>query len=133
MYTAFLIAKPYIPPIAKSPTLFDWYVYGDVKEIPAPSSFLSWAWKPVAYILLHGLFSLEGYAAAALSFQYEMVNMVWIGMVFLGNLKCGYYFYRQSVGKDYKVGNKIVEGLRDSVLAWCVLLPTYLYYSGYWS
>jgi len=125
--------KPYIPPVAKLPTLFDWYVYGDVKEIPAPTSFLAWAWKPIVYILLHALLSLEGYAAAALCFQYETMNLIWIGMVLLGNIKCGYYFYRQSWDKDYKVGNKIVEGLRDSALAWCVLIPSYLHCSGYWN
>ena len=132
-YTSFLMLKPYIPPVAKLPTLFDWYVYGDVKEIPAPTSFLTWAWKPVVYILLHALLSLEGYAAAALCFQYETMNLIWIGMVLLGNIKCGYYFYRQSWDKDYKVGNKIVEGLRDSALAWCVLIPSYLHCSGYWN
>lgn len=126
LYLAFLTVKPYTP-LAKYSTLFDWYVYGNTAKPAVSPPFFSWAWKPAAYIFIHMLLSLEGYAAAALSFQYQLVNQVWLFMVFLGTCKCGYLFYYKSAHPEYHEGNKIVAGLRDSCIAWAVVLPTYLY------
>mmetsp|Transcript_20109 Transcript_20109/g.39064 ORF Transcript_20109/g.39064 Transcript_20109/m.39064 type:complete len:301 (-) Transcript_20109:516-1418(-) len=130
-YCLFLIVKPYVPIISKHETLFDWYT-GSVSGVATEPAvdrgrppFLRYAWKPVAYIILHGLFALEGYCAAALCYQYEAVNLAWLAATFLGTVKCSYHFYRASADSSYKPGNKLASGLKDSAGAWILLLPIY--------
>jgi len=128
-----LIVKPWLPVVSQYQTLFDWYT-GSVSTESKPSvahekapkpQFLSYAWKPVAYILMHGLFSLEGYAAAAMCFQYEAVNILWLMLVFVGNVKCAYVFYRSCADPSYGQHNKLAGGLLDSAVSWSLMLPLY--------
>mmetsp|Transcript_15487 Transcript_15487/g.48055 ORF Transcript_15487/g.48055 Transcript_15487/m.48055 type:complete len:409 (+) Transcript_15487:184-1410(+) len=131
----FLLVKPYTP-LAKYEMLFDWYV-GSVasgdnssargKGAKAHDSFLSYAWKPTAYIAVHALLSLEGYAAAALSLRREACFLAWVSLIFALNIKTAFDFYRAGTDPDYSPGNKFVNGLRDSALSWCVILPLFLW------
>jgi len=73
-YLLFLIIKPYTPLRAQE-TLFDWYLSTSVEggaealaevRLNGSPPFLSYAWKPVLYILAHALMSLLGCAASGL-------------------------------------------------------------------
>ena len=89
--------------------------------------FASYAWKPVAYIAAHALFSVEGYCAAALSLRYEAVMLVWVSLIFISNINSAFNFYRASVDESYSPGNKLISGLRDSAVSWAIILPLYWY------
>ena len=136
VHLTILLVKPYSP-LSKYEMLFDWYTgsvagvdgtggRGKAAKKHAPP-FASYAWKPVAYIAAHALFSVEGYCAAALSLRYEAVMLVWVSLIFISNINSAFNFYRASVDESYSPGNKLISGLRDSAVSWVIILPLYWY------
>ena len=136
VHLTILLVKPYSP-LSKYEMLFDWYTgsvagvdgtggRGKAAKKHAPP-FASYAWKPVAYIAAHALFSVEGYCAAALSLRYEAVMLVWVSLIFVSNINSAFNFYRASVDESYSPCNKLISGLRDSAVSWAIILPLYWY------
>jgi hypothetical protein len=60
-----------------------------------------------------------------LCFQYEAVNLTWIVLIFVSNLKSAFHFYRTSADPSHQPPNKLLAGLQDSACAWAALLPVY--------
>jgi hypothetical protein len=63
--------------------------------------------------------------AAAVCMRHELVHLVWIAVLFLSNVSSAYDFYRASADPAHKSPNKLVAGLRDSILVWVALLPAH--------
>lgn len=136
VHLAILLVKPYSP-LKNYEMLFDWYVgsvagedgtngKGKAGKKHAPP-FRKYWWKPAVYLLAHGTFSLEGYCAAALSLRFEAVMLTWVSLIFVSNINSAFSFYRASVDPEYSPGNKLVNGLQQSAMSWCIIGPLYLY------
>ncbi|GMH68945.1 hypothetical protein TrVE_jg6984 [Triparma verrucosa] len=128
-HALFLIVHPYTP-LAKYETLFDWVCYGGLPEVRT-DPFWTWVGKVLAYCLAHFVLSSQGLAAAALSFKYQLVHFVWICCVFFNCAYGGFKFYEDTVNPptdvDLSGTMSPLDGIKRSALAWCFLIPAYIY------
>lgn len=98
-YAAFLLLQPAMPDrLAGYETMLDlWFeppdLTRDARMAKRRQGFQTHALKVLAFVVLHSTLSLNGLVAAALSYQCQTVNAVWICCVIAGCAGNGALFY----------------------------------------
>jgi len=128
-YWPCLMAQPFMPDfLASAETLPDGFIYPgatpEERMKKKRGDYLNWVKMATAGTLAHGCLSCTGFLAAAMTFQYHKVQMIWIFAVLAGCVDSALTFYKRS--SDSSIPDPgIVTGLKKMGYAWVLLIPTY--------
>lgn len=122
--------QPFMPDfIAGAEVLPDGFVFPgatrDERLKGKRNEYLSWVKKASAGLVAHMLLSVSGFLAAAMTYQYHCVQVVWIFSVLAGCADTAYVFYRRSADPTIPAQG-IQKGLARMGAAWAAIGPLYL-------